>query len=267
CILPGAHIMKQLILILSILSLAACEPITADTDNPSMDDGTGGGNGDATGGGNGDGTGGGNGDSTGGGNGDSTGGGNDDGTGGGNGDGTDGGTACVVPSEISEVNPTFRLVSNFGGGDEPPDYTQWVGTRIPLDDSATPDLLDIDVFKGYGVFTEALQIGTFEITGAETSYADCGACIAIFGDHSPELGSDHMLMAQSGTLTIDSLPAATGGRYAGSIENVTLSEVVYDPAVEDYAVVPGGCQSTIERWSFDVTVGETPGAPAPQPQP
>ncbi|MEM9488690.1 MAG: hypothetical protein AAGC55_06070 [Myxococcota bacterium] len=241
--------MKPLALVLSILCLVACELPATNTDAPPLNDSSG----DSTSGSNGDGTGDGTGDSTGAGNGD------------GAGDGTGDAAACTTPDQLSAVSPV--LSEGFYTDNAAQGGGLVVGSLAVLDDSATPDILAVELAQGYGVFTEALQTGTFEIAGAETSLADCGACIYMLGDLDPAAGARQFFMAQSGTITIESVPAAAGEQLTGSIENVTLSEITRDPVSGQWVLVPDGCQSTLDQLSFDVAAADTSDEPAPESQP
>ncbi|MEM9488689.1 MAG: hypothetical protein AAGC55_06065 [Myxococcota bacterium] len=227
--------MKQLVLVLSILCLAACGSTTDNTGDPSLNDGSG----------------------------DDIGGGNGDGTGGGDGTGNGGTTACATPAQLTA---TPVLSEGAYSDDTALGGDLYVGAYMAMDDSATPDILAVELWQGYGVFAEALQTGTFEITGAETSLAECGACVYMLGDFDPAGGARQFFMAQSGTITIESVPAAAGAQLTGRIENVTISEIAINDETNETSVVPGGCQSTIDQLSFDVTAVAIPDEPAPAPQ-
>ena len=112
-----------------------------------------------------------------------------------------------------------------------------------LDQTATPDELAIELYPGYGVFMAgALTTGTFQLTGAETSYADCGACLFISGDIDAT-GRKGMWMASGGTLTLTSVT----GTLTGSVANVSFIHV----DLADGATPLGdSCDTTITSGSF-----------------
>jgi hypothetical protein len=108
------------------------------------------------------------------------------------------------------------------------------------------DLFVIDLFAGYGVFTDGLKTGTFTITGDETDYNTCGVCVSVLGDFDPMTGSPMMYVAQSGTVTITSIegnftgsfvPDAGSASFVGATFNET-SEMFEDR--NDCTIMGGG---------------------------
>jgi hypothetical protein len=108
------------------------------------------------------------------------------------------------------------------------------------------DLLVIELFGGYGVLADGLANGTYEITGDETNYNDCGVCVTVYGDFDPMTGSEMVYVAQSGTVTITSVegnfagtfvPAAGGSPMVGYAPNA--SSMMYDQR-SDCTITGGG---------------------------
>jgi hypothetical protein len=106
------------------------------------------------------------------------------------------------------------------------------------------DELSISLWDDYGVFEGTVPSpGTYSITGADTDLGDCGVCVTIAGD--VDLSDDterQLLMAQSGTVVIDSIT----GEMSGNLAEVVLAEI--NPATE--LLIPGGCQTVIPSLNF-----------------
>ncbi|MEM9490125.1 MAG: hypothetical protein AAGC55_13335 [Myxococcota bacterium] len=174
--------------------------------------------------------------------------GNGNGTGNGNGNGTGAGDVgcATAPSYSVAIDQEAELLVDDEGD-------TYIEMYAELSDDPVNEL-EIALWDGAGIFEVAdLGPGTYAIAGPETSYDDCGLCVAIYGDVDPV--SDlprHMLMAQSGTVQIDSIV----GTLSGSVQNVVLAEV--NPATS--IPVAGGCTTTLPALSFNapVVVGSTP---------
>ena len=121
-----------------------------------------------------------------------------------------------------------------------------------------PDVLDIELFAGHGVFPGAIQPKAIPISGAELDYATCGGCVLIAAnclncDLSTGAGVGSFYMATSGTLTITALSPLTG-----SLSNVMFTHVTIDNqgTSPTYHVTPvgDGCVSKIATISFSAPV-------------
>jgi len=181
-----------------------------------------------------------------------------DGTGGGGGDGGGGGTpaACTVDSSY----PDLGALSGGNAVISPQDAAQANGPQVlsigvTLGGTDVIDAIFINLWDGYGVFTNGIVPGTYTIAGAETSLADCGACVVMVGDLNQTANTfGQQLMANGGTLTITSIDPTPGtGSLVGSLSNITFREVQVDANnVEND--VPNGCTSSIAGASFDLPV-------------
>lgn len=156
------------------------------------------------------------------------GGGEGDGSGEGDGDAELGCAAAATYESIPA--PTAE-----GGVDEDGQYYELYADL----DTEPSNQLEVSLWTGYGVFADAaIAPGTYTISGDETSYELCGACAAIWADYDPVADEVRQeLMAQSGTIVIDSIE----GTMAGSLVDVVFQEV--DPDTGE--VVPDGCTTTI----------------------
>lgn len=124
-------------------------------------------------------------------------------------------------------------------------------------DEASPSVLMIEVWSGYGLFENGLGPGTFPITGDETHLGSCSACVYIgvgADEGSEDLPPQHLLVASGGVLVIDEVSSTANGRFRGSLSQVTFREVSVDPTTDAEQDVPGGCRTAIGAFSFDALV-------------
>jgi hypothetical protein len=117
-----------------------------------------------------------------------------------------------------------------------------------LDQGPPPDVFEIQLWSDFGVFADEVAPGTFPITGAETSLIDCGLCALIFGDLASNGTTSTVLVAQSGTFTIDDISLESGARFRGSAPELEYRQV------NASGPVPGGCGLTVRNIDFDVTL-------------
>lgn len=123
---------------------------------------------------------------------------------------------------------------------------------LDLDGMSPPDVLLMELWELVGPFEDGYITGSFSLAGDEGDLFKCGACVFIAADYMPGQPIEFH-MAQSGTLQIDQLDPTPGtGKVVGSLTNVVMREV----AIEGMAQVDvqGGCVSTLEALSFDLTV-------------
>ncbi len=139
-----------------------------------------------------------------------------------------------------------------------------------LNSDPTADLLEIDLYSGYGAFmsgTGLVRNGTYTLgTGGETMFSTCGACVVIDTDVSSTNVVTDFYFATGGTLTLTSVGTSS---LAGSLSNVTFAHVdagsdsTGSPIPGDTAAADG-CQSAITAASFTATPTMQTGAIAPQ---
>jgi hypothetical protein len=118
-----------------------------------------------------------------------------------------------------------------------------------LDGSQAYDVLDVELWDGYGAFTGGpARPGTFSLSGPETVPATCGICVYLLADIDPNTGvAAQVYVGQSGTVTVTSVD----GTLAGSLAGIMLERV--DPDGD----VIGDCQSVVSNVSFDAPI-QTP---------
>ena len=57
-----------------------------------------------------------------------------------------------------------------------------------LNADTKPDFLYLDFWNGYGVFANGINPGTYQLTGAETAWETCGACVLIQAEYDMNAG-------------------------------------------------------------------------------
>lgn len=118
-----------------------------------------------------------------------------------------------------------------------------------LNADALPDLFALQLYDGFGVFTDGIAPGTYEITGDEAQFATCGLCALLITDG----GEADSYLATSGSVTITSISP----NLTGTVTNLTYTHVDIDDN-DTSTPSASGCQSDIAALSFDAVV------PAPQ---
>jgi hypothetical protein len=139
-------------------------------------------------------------------------------------------------------------ISGGAGGASDPDAVQFTAA---LNGDATPDLFELELYKGYAAFSMSpIAPGTYQITGEELNYASCGVCPRIFTDYDPAtmMNADQQYFATGGTVIIDSITP----NFTGSVSNLTFEEVTVNPTTFMSTPVPGGCQTAVMGTTFDV---------------
>jgi|GEM_PF-1997379 len=136
-----------------------------------------------------------------------------------------------------------------------PDGPHVVRLAIGIGQGPIVDILFIDLWEGFGGFTNGLVPGEFQLVGAEADLATCGACVYMGGDIDTVNGTvAQQFHASGGTLTIDTLNPIAGGQFVGSISNVTMREVIVDPVSSVLTDVPDGCTTTVQAAGFSTTL-------------
>lgn len=135
----------------------------------------------------------------------------------------------------------------------------WSGllnTQQPLDG------LVINLFSGFTVFENGIVPGTFQLTGEETSFATCGACVEIGTDlvmTQQGIAPTDVYFATGGTLTLTSVEQT----FEATVTDLTLTHVTI---AQDLTTTPvgDGCNTTIASatMSTPIQMGGTPPMPA-----
>ena len=107
------------------------------------------------------------------------------------------------------------------------------------------DLLDIEVYAGYGVFTGGVHTGQFKLGASDLNYGTCGLCVLVYAN-----GQNDPYMATGGTVTFTSFQ----GTFAGTLSNMTFTHVAIDPNSFQSTPVGDNCNTSIPSLSFSSSV-------------
>ena len=158
-------------------------------------------------------------------------------------------TATTDYASVTFAGSNSQSARSTGSGSN--QSIQYVG-RLNAD--PMPDILDIELYAGYTVFTGGIAPKTVQLTGPETNYKDCGACVLLLTDlHMMGSGvaETDVYMAKSGTLTLTS----TTTNFQGTLSGVAFRKVNIgsDGTTTDL----GTCASAIGSASMNtpITVG------------
>lgn len=113
------------------------------------------------------------------------------------------------------------------------------------------DDLTIELYKGYGAFTDTEIIPTtVQLSGDEAAYETCGACVLIYANWNRETEeADMVYLAIGGTLNITQVSP----NIQGTIINASFVHVFIDEEGAS-SPSPDACASTIESVAFDAVV-------------
>jgi 5'-nucleotidase len=126
--------------------------------------------------------------------------------------------------------------------------TDYVYYEAMLNADSSPDVLQIWLYNGFGVFTNGIKKGTYDLTGDETNWETCGACVLVLADVNTSTGeAKQTYLATGGQITITEL----GPRLIGSLSNVTLTRVTISD-VSPYPSTPtGDCDTALTSAGMD----------------
>jgi len=147
-----------------------------------------------------------------------------------------------LTQESASYTPT---PADAGADAGPEDSYQFQGAY-----NTDADLLDIEIYDGYGVFTNGVQPGTYNLTGDELNYGTCGLCVLILGDATASSADPYM--ATGGSITITSISPT--GTFAGTGTNLAFTHVSIDQNTLESTPVNDGCNSSVASVSFSATV-------------
>ena len=136
-----------------------------------------------------------------------------------------------------------------------PTGPQFLTFEVPLNQDAEPDVLFVELWDENVPFMDGFAPGSFGLVGIQADLFECGACVYIGAN--VDQGPLNFHMALGGTITIDTIDATPGtGNVTGSLANVAFREVTVDAGGQH--VLEGGCQTSIEALTFDLTVQVAP---------
>ncbi len=153
--------------------------------------------------------------------------------------------ACTINAALG----TPTLTSQAATYDSADDFGDLNGL---LNADALPDGFDLQLYGGSGVFTTSgVATGTYQLTGAETDYATCGACALLDGNIDTSSGTPaQTYMASAGMLNLTSIT----GNLTGTLTNATFAAVVIDPTTFESTPDGSNCAVSIDSLSFSAPI-------------
>ena len=145
-------------------------------------------------------------------------------------------------------NPTGSTVAQISAGAE---AGTWDSLFVDSysDDVAVPyDLLGLEFYFGFGA-----DDGPHTLTFTGENYADCAECLLVYAGCDDAFACERVFLASSGTLSVTE-NGGNGGNFAGTIDNVVLTEVTIDDTSYESTVVPGGQRWCIPSFTFQAFV-------------
>lgn len=140
--------------------------------------------------------------------------------------------ACQISSPnfgmLSTTMATFRRRPQDSMNPNPNVY--FIGLGVALEQATPPDALFIQIWPGYGgVPAGEIVPGTYQLTGDNSSLANCGACVQISSNFVNGTGGDQDYMPTAGTLTINSVNPTVPGTIDMTLTGVMMQHVDIDP--------------------------------------
>jgi hypothetical protein len=156
---------------------------------------------------------------------------------------------CLLPASLGTVTPTMQDAhSAMSAMATMPDNFY---LYADLDADPSPDILLIDLYAGYGAFMAGLPTAPamIDISGAETSYDTCGACLLAQTDldTAAMTFTGDPYFATAGTLQLTSVSPTS---IAGTLTNITFTHATIDPDTSATTPLGDGCSSTLASLAF-----------------
>lgn len=158
---------------------------------------------------------------------------------------------CLLPKTLGAVTPTQQeghSRKTAMNATAPDNFYLFAD----LNQDQMPDILLVDLWKGYGAFQNGFPTSamTVQLTGEESSYETCGACITVQTDYTMSGATGDPYIATAGTLNLTSANATS---IAGSLSNVTFTHVTVDQMSGVTMPHADGCSGTLTSVSFQAT--------------
>ena len=159
--------------------------------------------------------------------------------------------ACPLPDNMGDAGSLTALKSQRCNVPGTMGTRKWYRLSATLPNAPT-DIVQLELWDGQGAFTGGVvRTGTFQITGAELSYATCGICLRAAGDKGTALAKTYF--ATGGTVEITSVGAA-GSTLTAKITNATFAEVN-----AQNVKVTNGCAANLSNVQVSGTVVDVGG--------
>lgn len=161
----------------------------------------------------------------------------------------DSGANCTVSSSDFGARGTLAGTSTFRARQAPPNVGD-ITAVMPLEASPPADVLIVEFYSGFAPFgtsmaPTAVVPGTYQLTGTQLQYADCGICARLGTNANADGTYEDDYMATGGTVTVTTAGTAVGGTIAFSVSNLTFEHVTIDPDTFVSTPVGDGCTTKI----------------------
>ena len=161
--------------------------------------------------------------------------------------------ACLMAPSMPTVTPGNQEAHAFTDeGETAPTNFYYYGD---LNTDETPDVLLIDLYKGYGAFAAGWPTAptTIQLQGAEIDYSTCGACVLGLTDFTDGAPTGDPYMAVGGTMMLET----TGpNMLKGKLTNVQLAHVTVDEDTSATTAHADGCTSMLGSFEFEAAIAD-----------
>jgi hypothetical protein len=173
------------------------------------------------------------------------------------------GDQCKVPTTFGDLGSlsagtTITLPQAAAQPTGPKVLLFNVSITDPKAPTAPADILHLELWEGTGFFASGFKPGTYQITGAETDYYNCSACVIFAADFDQTAKAPaKFYMAKSGTVTltaVDDTPST--GKLTGSLSNIQFTDV--DVSGMAQVAVNDGCATSLSNLGFNLSVQAPP---------
>lgn len=157
--------------------------------------------------------------------------------------------SCLLASSLGTVTPAMQFAEWSPDMEDPAAVASYVyGAALNAD--AMPDALFVELYAGYGAFMTGYPTAATSVTltGVESGYDTCGACVLAITDLTQSGATGDPYMATAGTLELTSVSKT---KLTGKLTNVTLTHVTIDPMSLATAPHADGCTSSLASIEFD----------------
>jgi len=169
------------------------------------------------------------------------------------------GQAMYSPAFGSDSQEATDYPSTGSGEDASLHEIFFIGA---LDANTPGDYLYIDLYEMFGAFEGGpIATGTFPLTGDDSAYSTCGACVMLAAQVDDAGNVDDWYFARSGILNLTSVTT----RLTGSLQNVMFYRVKTDADGNPSDDGTYDCETKIMSGSFDAAITVDTGSAASDP--
>jgi hypothetical protein len=155
-------------------------------------------------------------------------------------------SSCTLAAELADAGDLLALKANQCNVPMSQGQRKWYRLSATL--PGTTDIVELNLWDNLGAFKGGkIRLGTFPISGEETSFTTCGVCVRALGDKGT--AEQQEFLANGGTVEITAL-GVNNEPISATLSNLTFAQV--DNATR--VPVPSGCTSTLARIKMSGTV-------------